>query len=419
MHMPREELTNNDQSMIGRIIVEQQLATAEQVQACEAMFHQLPADQATPDRLTRIMVEQGVVTAAQLKRVRSLAEQRRSPQQIPGFKLMEKVGQGAMGMVFRGRQVSLDRTVAIKVLPKKHTEDSSFVERFYAEGRAAAKLNHPNIVQAIDVGNSGDWHYFIMEFVEGHSVFDHLQQHGRYSEQEALSIIIQMAEALHHAHELGFMHRDVKPKNMMITRGGVAKLADMGLARQVTDKEAAEAEAGKAYGTPYYISPEQIRGAVDVDQRADIYGLGATFYHMVTGRVPFEGNSPSAVMHKHLKQPLVPPDHVNPSLSAGVSEIIEVMMAKDRDERYRNAADLLEDLRAVQAGNPPIHARKKFSLASLAALEDTAEHKAMEDDEEYGVRRYGSGSLIHQPLFWAVLISGAFNIFLLFLLMSG
>ncbi len=414
--MGAEEQNLSDASMVGRVIVEQQLATAEQVEPCVALFKQLPAAEATPARLQELLVTNGVVTATQLRRIGELVDQRRSPQQIPGYRLIEKVGSGAMGTVFKAKQVSLDRTVAIKVLPRKHTEDESFVERFYAEGRAAARLNHANIVQAIDVGQAGDWHYFIMEFVEGHTVFDDLQQRGPYAEPEALQIIIQIAEALQHAHELGFMHRDVKPKNIMITRSGVAKLADMGLARQVSDKEAAEAEAGKAYGTPYYISPEQIRGSVDVDQRADIYGLGATFYHMVTGRVPFEGSNPSAVMHKHLRQPLTPPDHINPKLSAGVSEIIEMMMAKDRDERYRSATELLEDLRSVEADNPPIHARRQFSVASLAALEDTAQMASPDGADELG---YGAAPLFEQPLFWIAVASGILNVVLIVFLVMG
>src|SRR5918998_3041487 len=178
----------------------------------------------------------------------------------------------------------------------------------------------------------------------------------RFGEQESLDVGIQMADALAHAHQRGLIHRDVKPKNIILTPGGVAKLTDLGLARAQDDKAAAESEAGKAYGTPYYISPEQIRGEVDIDFRADIYSLGATMYHLVTGRPPFEAETPSAVMHKHLKQPLKPPDHVNPVLSAGISEIIEVCMAKKREDRYATTRDMLEDLRLPQNGQAPAHA---------------------------------------------------------------
>jgi eukaryotic-like serine/threonine-protein kinase len=180
-----------------------------------------------------------------------------------------------------------------------------------------------------------------------------------------------MADALAHAHARGLIHRDVKPKNIVLTPEGIAKLTDLGLARAVDDKEAAESEAGKAYGTPYYISPEQIRGEVDIDFRADIYSLGATLYHLLTGRPPFEGETPSAVMHKHLKQPLTPVDHVNTALTAGVGEIIDVAMAKKREERYASTEDMLEDLRLVRSGQPPVHARRQVDLETLAKVEET------------------------------------------------
>src|SRR4030095_16076442 len=140
---------------------------------------------------------------------------------------------------------------------KKSSPNPQCIERFYAEGRAAAQLNHPNIVQAYDVGKAGEYHYFVMEYVDGRTVYDDIVKHKRFGEGEALDIAIQTAEALQHAHDRGLIHRDVKPKNIMITQEGVAKLADMGLARAMSDKEAAEAEQGKAFGTPYYISPEQ------------------------------------------------------------------------------------------------------------------------------------------------------------------
>jgi serine/threonine-protein kinase len=263
-----------------------------------------------------------------------------------------------MAVVYRAKQLSLDRTVAIKVLPKRLSKNAEFVERFYREGRAAAQLNHTSIVQAIDVGEANGFHYFVMEFVEGCTVYDELADGKVYSEQEAIDIISQIARALLHAHERGFIHRDVKPKNIMLTKERVAKLADMGLAREATDHQAALAEAGRAYGTPYYIAPEQIRGEVDIDHRADLYSLGATWYHMVTGRVPFEGPTPSAVMHKHLKEPLQPPDHLNTSLSSGCGAMIEMLLAKDRENRYAGARELLTDLDRLARQQPPLYARQ-------------------------------------------------------------
>ncbi len=360
------------------------------------------------------------LTKRQVDRLRPEIEEQRAGQQIPGYALISRLGAGAMATVYKARQLSLDRLVAIKVLPRKFSQNQQFVERFYAEGKAAAKLNHPNIVQAIDVGKAGNYHYFVMEYVDGHTVFDDITEKGPYNETEALTVIIQTAKALEHAHKAGFIHRDVKPKNIMITQSGQAKLADMGLARAVSDREAAEAEQGKAYGTPYYISPEQIRGSVDIDFRADIYSLGATMYHMVTGRVPFEGSNPSSVMHKHLKARLTPPDHLNPELSSGIGEIIEVCMAKDPDKRYASTSDLLEDLEAVAQGEAPMQARRVFDFSSLTALEAA-------EDEAAGQTQLVSSPVqrrINQnPLFWLAVfgwaVAGCLIIALLAVILSS
>jgi len=363
---PAKGGTNID-TIIGKIVVDQGLATAEEVQQCLEQARNA-TQEGNSKSLPLLLVQNDYITRRQLERIRAEAEAQRSGQQIPGYKILGELGKGAMATVFKARQLSLDRLVAIKVLPRKFMTNPQFVERFYAEGRAAAALNHPNIVQAYDVGQAGDYHYFVMEYVEGRTVYDDIVRHKRYKEEEAIDVVMQVAEALLHAHQRGLIHRDVKPKNVMITKEGVVKLADMGLARAISDKEAAEAEAGKAFGTPYYISPEQIRGEINIGPPSDVYSLGATLYHMVTGSVPFDGKNPSAVMHKHLKAELVPPDHVNPKLSPGVSEVIEMMMAKAARDRYQTSADLLVDLKAARAGkNPPI-AHKDIGGADLAGL---------------------------------------------------
>jgi serine/threonine-protein kinase len=369
-------LSQNLDTEVGKVVIEMGLATKTEIEFCREQQKQ--ASDPNQRSLADLLVEHSFITANQAKRVRSSLEERRQSQ-IPGYTLLGKVGKGAMATVYKGRQNSLDRIVAIKVLPRKMSDNPEFVDRFYKEGKAAARLSHNNIVQAIDVGSTVDgFHYFVMEYVEGKTLYDFMQPapvgEGRtFSEREALDIMIQIADALVHAHERGLIHRDVKPKNILLTDDGIAKLTDLGLARDVDDKRAAETEAGKAYGTPYYISPEQIRGEVDIDFRADIYSLGATFYHMVTGRPPFDGETPTAVMHKHLKQPLTPPDHLNMALSAGVGEIIEFAMAKNRDERYHSTADMLEDLRIVRDGEAPKHARQQVDLDSLEKLEQTAQ----------------------------------------------
>ncbi|MEM9913373.1 MAG: serine/threonine-protein kinase [Planctomycetota bacterium] len=388
----------NLDSTVGRLVVEKGLAAQQDVtRLMERVKAGSSISGATSDAkqasLANLLIAEGLVTQKQLDRLKPELEERRAGAQIPGYQIIRQLGAGAMARVFLAKQISLDRMVAIKVLPQKFTNNPDFVARFYAEGKAAAKLNHPNIVQAFDVGKSGEFHYFVMEFVDGRTVFDDITEKGVYSEEDAVRIGIETARALDHAHKQGFIHRDVKPKNiMMADSDNRAKLADMGLARALSDVEAAEAEAGKAYGTPYYISPEQIRGEVDVDARADIYSLGATMYHMVTGQVPFDGANPSTVMHKHLKNALVPPDHLNKSLSSGISEVIEVCMAKDRTKRYASAADMLEDLQSIQRGEAPMQARKVFDVGALASLASGTDGDVAAFPEEE--------PLTAQPAFW-------------------
>ncbi len=326
--MAGNEQTSAD-TLFGRMAIEQKLCAEDEVQQCEEEQKRRASTQ--PATLEQLLLEKQFLTRTQAERLKAaIRDSRDSTNQIPGYKVLGKLGSGAMAVVYKAKQLSLDRIVAIKVLPKKFVQKSDYVERFYKEGRLAARLNHNNIVQAIDVGEVGGLYYFVMEYVEGKTLYDDLSKGKVFSEKDALDIIIQVAKALAHAHSQGLIHRDVKPKNIMINKEGTVKLADMGLAREASDIKAAKHEQGKTFGTPYYIAPEQIRGDIDIDGRADIYSLGGTLYHMVTGRVPFEATSPSDVMKKHLHEPLIPPDHINTALSAGISEVIEVMMAKNR-----------------------------------------------------------------------------------------
>ncbi len=398
------------ETQVGRLAVERKLLTPEELHDCLEDQKKL-AKEGKRLPLTEVMLKCGYVTRSQLGRLMGADMEdsiARKAQQIPGFQILGKLGAGAMATVFKARQLSLDRTVAVKVLPKKLGDNPEFVERFYREGRAAARLNHNNIVQAIDVGEAGGYHYFVMEYIDGKTVYDDLAANKVYPEKEAINIVLQMARALEHAAERGFVHRDVKPKNIMLTKQGVGKLADMGLARETSDVKVAMAEAGRAYGTPYYISPEQIRGELNIDFRADVYSLGATFYHMVTGKLPFEGSTPAAVMHKHLKEPLIPPDHIVPTLSTGVGEVIERMMAKKPEERYTTMHDLIVDLEAVARGEPPLQARKAYDAQLLAGLEESGETVEMESPVK---EEHNNGNRV--PLVWVFVLGALFCLSLL------
>jgi len=343
-----------------------------------------------PLSVPEAFVRAGCLTRNQARRVlEGLKQETVTPAlSIPGIELASRVGRGSQAVVYRGRQLSVDRPVAVKVLLSRTARDPEAKKRFLQEARAAAQLSHNNIVQAIDAGESEGYVYFVMELVDPpRTVADALlDAGGPLDEPEALRIVLQIAEALAHAHSRGFIHRDVKPKNIMLTPDGVAKLADMGLARQAGD--AALDDAGKAFGTPYYIAPEQVHGDPNVDFRADLYCLGATFYEMLTGRPPFTAPTAQQVMQKHVTTPLTPPDHVNAALSAGVSEVVEVMMSKRPKDRYKSTEDLLLDLRAVAAGDPPRIARERVGLQA-ALMEGLASGEGVRPDDDRPAARPG------------------------------
>lgn len=327
-------------------------------------------------------------------------------QQIPGFFLQEKVGQGSMGTVYRALQVSMNRTVAVKILNPRWAARKDLLESLEREAQVAARLSHNNIVQAIDVGHAGKIHYMVMEFMEGKTIRQEFDAGKRYQEKEALEIIVQIAQALSHAHRRGLIHRDVKPANIVLTTDGIAKLADLGMARHMTDEMAIRKERGLAIGTPYYMAPEQARARDDVDGRADIYSLGATLYHMTTGVPPYQGKDAETVIRAHLEGDLTPPDHLNRELSSGLGEVVEIMMARDRRNRYANADDLIIDLECLIAGEPPKLAHKKIQASTLQGLAEG------EDDEEAG----SSGKVRVEYLYilgGLLLFSMLFNLLLL------
>jgi serine/threonine protein kinase len=274
-------------------------------------------------------------------------------QQIPGYQLLEKIGQGAMGVVYRASQLSMDRMVAVKVLHPRLAADPKFLERLRREAHLAARLSHNNVVQAIDVGSAGSLNYFVMEYVEGKTVKEALDAGKAYEEKEALEIVVQIAQALAHAGKRGLVHRDVKPANVVVTADGIAKLADLGMARETDDLLLARRERGLVMGTPYYAAPEQILGRDDVDVRADLYSLGATLYHMTTGRPPFPSDDVREVLDAHLTDELTAPSRVNAALSPGLDDVVSTLMAKDREDRYRMPDDLITDLESLLNDEKP------------------------------------------------------------------
>jgi eukaryotic-like serine/threonine-protein kinase len=305
--------------------------------------------------------------------------------QIPGYQMIQKLGKGSMGIVFKAKQISVDRVVAIKILLDPLAQNKEFIKRFEREAMIAAKLSHNNVVNAIDAGQIDGHYYFVMEYVEGPTIKDYLDKNKTFDEKEALRITLAIAEALKHAAQRGLIHRDIKPENVILTRQGEVKLADLGLARLTGDEKWGLSEAGMAIGTPYYISPEQVRGQTNIDIRADIYSLGATLYHMVTGRVPYGGETPNEVMRKHVDPnvALVPPDHLNSRLSGGLGMVVETMMAKNREHRYQNPDDLILDIKCLQRGESPMIAgQKPETLEALSEGEFDEQYRRGASEDE-------------------------------------
>ncbi len=365
-----------EDSAFANMAIDMGLVSREDIDACREKLQE--ARKTTPsERLSNILLKNGYLTKRQVRDVYRALHQLGMYPRIGGYEVMVKLGQGAMGRVYKARQVDTGRIVALKVLPRRLSKNTRFLERFMREAEAMAKLNHENIVQAIDVGQAGDYHYFAMEFVDGPTVKDLMTRHGPIEEEQALRICIQVARALQHANEFGILHRDIKPSNIMITRDGVVKLCDLGLAKEMGAEDEKElTQQGTAVGTAYYISPEQARGLPDVDVRSDIYSLGATLYHMVVGEPPFDGPSSAVVMTKHVTEPLPPPRERNLALSDHVCHIIEKMMAKEPEARYQTPAELIEDLELALEGRPPA-----ASLSVYFGAESTVETAAVRTPE--------------------------------------
>ncbi len=347
---------------IGELALDKGLITRDQLK--EALSNQSALKQmGLSEKLGTILYKKKWLTKKAFDQL--LKDQEKGRRRLGNFEILEKIGQGAMGVVFRARQISMDRIVALKILAPQYANDKEFIQRFIREARAAGQFSHVNIVTAVDVGYEKPYYYFAMEYVEGDNLRSILKKKGVLSEAEALEYTIHVAQALEHALHKNILHRDVKPENIMLTSNKVAKLLDMGLACAAGAGEEDEADSErskkitklkKAVGTPHYISPEAASGKSDLDTRADIYSLGCTFYHFLTGKTPYETGKGHAIMAKHLTEPFPDIGKILPGVSKEVPCILERMTAKDREQRYKNPSQLLEDLRAFKKGRTLVHA---------------------------------------------------------------
>lgn len=269
---------------------------------------------------------------------------------IGDYKLLKKLGQGGMGAVYKAQQVSENRVVALKVLARELASKGTFVERFKREARAMQKLDHPNILRCFDVGEAKGFHFLSMEVVDGGSVEGWLKKLGRFSVGDALHVVLKTCEAMQHAHDKTIIHRDLKPDNILLTRDGVIKVADLGLAKD-TDEDVSLTKTGAGAGTPIYMAPEQARDVKHVDVRVDIYAIGVMMYVLCTGRAPFEGTTLVELISAKEKGKFVPMRRHNDEVPGKLDLIVDKMIAKDPKMRFASCQEVIDQLTPLGLAN--------------------------------------------------------------------
>lgn len=257
------------------------------------------------------------------------------------YEMLEKIGEGGMATVYKARCNILKRYVAVKVLREEFTTDEEFIRRFNTEAQAAASLTHPNIVSIFDVGHEDNVYYIVMELVQGKTLKEIINEDGVLPWKWSVNIAIQVASALETAHKNNIVHRDIKPHNIIITEDGIAKVTDFGIAKAVSNSTITA--FGTTIGSVHYFSPEHARGGY-TDAKSDIYSLGVVMYEMLTGRVPFDADTPVSIALKHMQEKPVEPMKLNPSIPFAINKIIMKAMEKEPSLRYQNATEMLKDL---------------------------------------------------------------------------
>ncbi len=341
------------------LAIAHRVLTREQLEDAERTINK-EAESGKPRRpVEDVLLEKGIISSDQVWAVykakeRLIRDARARGQRIGGYEIMGKLGEGGLGVVYKARQLSMGRIVALKVLHERWVTDDEFRKRFLVEARLVGRLSHPNLIQVFDVGRYKSTLYFSMEFVDGEPVDATLDRDGRMDPQSAVSVAIQVASALEYLHQRRIVHRDVKPGNIMVTKGGIAKLGDFGFVK--SSLESVLSTEGEVLGTPDYISPEAARGEKNLDFRSDLYSLGTTLYHMLTGSPPF-GGSVSDVMDQHIKSDPKPITGLVRDLPPKMVEVVERLMKKKPADRYQNFSELLNDLdevrRAAKLPPPP------------------------------------------------------------------
>lgn len=298
------------------------------------------------------------------------------------YRIIDKIGVGGMADVYRGEDTLLGRPVAIKILHANFANDDEFVSRFKREAQAAGKLNHPNIVNMYDVGFDQDLHYIIMEYVDGKTLKEYITEKGRLSIDEAVKFTIAIGEGLEHAHAMGIVHCDIKPHNVIITRTGRVKVTDFGIARAMNSTNTVM-YTNSIMGSAHYLSPEQASGKT-IDGSTDIYSLGVVLYEMLSGKVPFEGETPIAVALKHVREKVIPPTRYNPSIPPLLESVVLKALSKDPKDRFESISDMMSDLRLSQGftmSKTQRHEPYDFATQMIPAVDPDAMDEFSTDDD--------------------------------------
>ena len=303
------------------------------------------------------------------------------------YEILGKIGTGGMADVYKAKDHKLNRFVAVKVLKPEFREDTTFIRKFKSEAQAAAVLTHPNIVNVFDVGDDNGVYYIVMELIEGITLKEYISKKGKLSVKEATSIAIQVSMGLEAAHSHGIVHRDVKPQNIIISMDGKVKVTDFGIARAASSNTI----SSNVMGSVHYSSPEQVRGGYS-DEKSDIYSLGITMYEMVTGKVPFDGDTTVAIAIKHLQEEIVPPSIYTPELPHSLEQIILKCTQKSSERRYESTGALIQDLKHSLVDPdgdfvviPPIGGMTDTVIMTDKDLDDIRNGN---DDEEYDTEEY-------------------------------
>ncbi len=365
------------------LAIAHRVVTREQLEEAERVINK-EAESGKPRRpVEEVLLESGVLKSEQVWAVykakeRLIRDARARGQRIGGYEIIGKLGEGGLGVVYKARQLSMGRIVALKVLHERWVTDDEFRKRFLVEARLVGRLSHPNLIQVIDVGRYKSTLYFSMEFVDGEPVDATLDREGRMDLQSTVAIAIQVASALEYLHQRRIVHRDVKPGNIMVTKGGIAKLGDFGFVK--SSLESVLSTEGEVLGTPDYISPEAARGEKNLDFRSDLYSLGTTLYHMLTGNPPF-GGSVSDVMDQHIKSEPRPISAVVKDLPPKMIEVVERLMKKKPSDRYQNFSELLNDLDEVRRAAKGGVVSTGMPSARLTGMVRTAANAGANDNE--------------------------------------